>query len=232
MILSRTNAKETTLDYERGTLYRQSLRFAANRGLHISRVARTLVRDRLDWVLRQKERLADLAQRFRVHGARLGLLQSPTMQIRNRAEPMVAGVTLFARSLADVVEERLLADPALAKQWEEMSTRFRYVFADPEAAFRAMEFNALLTDQRVAQHTLAQLVSEPASLGALKGRTGLLASKADKEARHVAEVNVPALKRDIERYLKLRQVAAERIEKEEQAHRHRLSIDIPRCRRR
>lgn len=226
-ILSRTNAKETTLDYERGTLYRQALRFAGNRGLHISRVARTLVRDRLDWMLRQKMRLADLAQRFRVHGERLGLLQSPTMQIRNRAEPMVAGVTLFARSLADVVEERLLADPALAKQWEEMSTRFRYVFADPEAAFRAMDFNALLTDQRVAQHTLAQLVSEPASLGALKGRTGLLASKADKEARRVAEVNVPALKRDIERYLQMRTVATERIEKEEQAHRHRLSIEIP-----
>jgi Ti-type conjugative transfer relaxase TraA len=226
-VLSRTNAKQTTLDYERGTLYRQALRFAENRGLHISRVARTLVRDRLDWMLRQKERLADLAQRFRVHGKRLGLLQSPTTQIRNRAEPMVAGVTVFARSLADVVEERLLADPALAKQWEEMSTRFRYVFADPEAAFRAMDFNTLLTNHRAAQHTLAQLVSEPASLGALKGRTGLLASKADKEARRVAEVNVPALKRDIERYLQMRTVAAERIEKEEQAHRHRLSIEIP-----
>jgi Ti-type conjugative transfer relaxase TraA len=226
-ILSRTNAKETTLDYERGTLYRQALRFAENRGLHISRVARTLVRDRLDWMLRQKERLTDLVQRFRVHGERLGLLQSPTTQIRNRAEPMVAGVTVFARSLADIVEERLLADPALAKQWEEMSTRFRYVFADPEAAFRAMDFNALLTNHKAAQRTLAQLVSEPASLGAFKGRTGLLASKADKEARRVAEVNVPALKRDIERYLQMRTVAAERIEKEEQAHRHRLSIEIP-----
>lgn len=215
------------LPYERGTLYRQALRFAENRGLHISRVARTLVRDRLDWMLRQRQRLADLAQRFRVHGERLGLYQSLSTQIRTRAEPMVAGVTLFARSLADVVEERLLADPALAKQWEEMSTRFRYVFADAEAAFRAIDFNALLTNHKAAQYTLARLVSEPASIGPLKGRTGLLASKGDKEARRVAEVNVPALKRDIERYLQMRQVASERIEKEEQAHRHRLSIVIP-----
>ncbi|MBE1206218.1 Ti-type conjugative transfer relaxase TraA [Aminobacter carboxidus] len=223
-VLSRTKAKETTLDYERGTLYRQALRFAENRGLHISRVARTLVRNRLDWMLRQKERLADLAQRFRVQGE---LLQSPSTQTRKEAEPMVAGVTLFARSLADVVEEKLLADPALAKQWEEMSTRLRYVFADPEAAFRAMNFDAVLTDPKAARQTLDRLVGEPASIGALKGRTGLLASKTDKEARRVAELNVPALKRDIEHYLKLRQVAAERIGAEEQARRHRVSIDIP-----
>lgn len=54
-ILSRRNAKETTLDYERGTLYREALRFAENRGLHIVHVARTLLRDRLDWTLSQKK---------------------------------------------------------------------------------------------------------------------------------------------------------------------------------
>ncbi|MBT1157107.1 Ti-type conjugative transfer relaxase TraA [Aminobacter anthyllidis] len=226
-VLSRTNAKETTLDYERGTLYRQALRFSENRGLHISRVARTLVRDRLDWMLRQRQRLANLAQRLRTSTERLGLFQRPSLQTWKEAEPMVAGTKVFARSLADVVEEKLLADQALAKQWEEMSTRFRYVFADAEAAFRVMDFSVLLTDPKAAQQTLARLVSEPASIGALNGRTGLLASKADKEARRVAEVNVPALKRDIERYLKLRQGAAERIGTEEQALRHRASIDIP-----
>src|SRR5690606_31464308 len=41
--LSQRNAKETTLDYERGTLYREALRFAENRGLHIMQVARTLL---------------------------------------------------------------------------------------------------------------------------------------------------------------------------------------------
>ncbi|WP_287161550.1 Ti-type conjugative transfer relaxase TraA, partial [Mesorhizobium sp.] len=78
-ILSRRIAKETTLDYERGTLYRQALAFAENRGLHIVQVARTMLRDRLDWTLRQGLRLADLAVRLRAAGERLGLLQTPTM---------------------------------------------------------------------------------------------------------------------------------------------------------
>ncbi|MCX8570809.1 Ti-type conjugative transfer relaxase TraA [Aminobacter sp. MET-1] len=225
-VLSRTNTKETTLDYERGTLYRQALRFAENRGLRISRVARTLVRDRLDWALRQKERLADLVWRLRVSGERLGLFQ-PSMHIRKDAEPMVAGVTLFAISLEDVVEQRLLIEPVLAKLWEEVSTRFRYVFADPETALRTMDFAAVLANPTSAEQTLARLVCEPVSIGALKGRTGLLASRADKEARRIAELNLPALKRDVECYLRQRRLAAEKIEDEEQARRRRVSIAIP-----
>jgi Ti-type conjugative transfer relaxase TraA len=226
-VLSRSNAKETTLDYERGILYRQALRFAQNRGLHIVRVARTLVRDRLDWMLRQKDRLARLAGRMRVGGERLGVVDLRHTQTQKEAAPMVVGVKVFARSLADVVEERLLADPAVAKQWAEVSTRFHYVFAEPETAFRAMNFDAVLSDPQAAKRPLERLIRQTASIGPLKGRTGILVSKADREARRIAELNVPALKRDIERYLSIRQTASERIEKEEQAFRHRVSIDIP-----
>lgn len=229
-ILSRSNAKETTLDYERGVLYRQALRFAQNRGLHIMRVARTLVYDRLDWVLRQKERLASLARRMRVEGERLGVVERQTQthtRSQKQAAPMVAGVKLFARSVADVVDEKLLTDPAVAKQWTEVSTRFHYVFADPKKAFGTMDFDAVLSNPQAAKSTLDRLVGETASIGPLKGRTGILASTADKEARRIAELSVPALKRDIERYLSLRQAAGERIENEEQAFRRRVSIDIP-----
>ena len=226
-ILSRKRAKETTLDYERGTLYRQALRFAENRGLHIVQVARTLVRDRLDWTLRQAERLAEISQRLRAVGARLGLHDTRQSRIIKEAKPMVAGIKNFAKSLPDVVEEKLHADPAVKKQWEEVSTRFRYVFAEPETAFRAMNFDAVLADRDAAKKTLDQLVSEPASIGALKGGTGILAGKTQREERRVAEVNVPALKRDIERYLKLRQSAGDKIAAEEQALRRRVSIDIP-----
>ena len=52
---------------------------------------------------------------------------------------MVAGIKQFAKSMPDMVEEKLQSDPAVAKQWEEVSTRFHYVFADPETAFRAMQ---------------------------------------------------------------------------------------------
>lgn len=226
-ILSRRNAKETTLDYERGTLYREALRFAENRGLHIVHVARTLLRDRLDWTLSQKSKLTDLTNRLRALGERLGLRQSSPTQSAKEAKPMVAGITRFENSVADTVSERLDADPALKKQWEEVSIRFRYVFADPETAFRAMNFDAVLADKDSATQTLQKLEAEPASIGPLRGKTGILASKAEREARRVAEVNVPALKRDIERYLQMRESVALRHEAEEKALRQRASIDIP-----
>lgn len=226
-VLSRRNAKETTLDYERGTLYRQALRFAANRGLNIVRVARTLLRDRVDWTIRQKHKFADLALRLRGVGARLGLFDPRQIQNPKEAAAMVAGVSLFTRSIKDTVEEKLRADPAVTKQWDEVSTRFRYVFADPGTAFRAMNFDAVLADPAAAKAALDRLVAEPQTLGALKGRTGLLAGKTDREDRRVAELNLPALKRDIDRYLSLRETAVRKLEAEEQAMRRRLSIDIP-----
>ena len=226
-ILSRKNAKETTLDYERGTLYRQALRFADNRGLHVVRVARTLVRDRLDWTIRQAERLGGLSQRLRSIGARLGLRDTRQSPIIKETKPMVAGIKTFAKSVPDVVEEKLHADPVVKKQWEEVSTRFRYVFADPETAFKAMNFDAVLTNREAAKTTLDKLITEPASIGPLKGGTGLLAGKAERDHRRVAETNLPALRRDIERYLHVRETAEQKIGADEQALRRRVSIDIP-----
>ncbi|MGV2187213.1 Ti-type conjugative transfer relaxase TraA [Rhizobium rhizogenes] len=226
-VLSRKNAKETTLDYERGTLYRQALQFAENRGLHITQVARTLVRDRLDWTLRQKDRLVDLTRRLRALGERLGLQQSRNIQTMKETAPMVAGIKTFPGSVADTVGDRLGADPALKQQWEEVSSRFRYVFADPETAFRAMNFDDVLANKEIARQALQKVETDPASIGPLKGKTGILASKADREARRVAEVNVPALKRDLEQYLRMRETAAQKLQTEEQVLRQRVSIDIP-----
>lgn len=226
-VLSRKNGKETTLDYERGSLYREALRFAENRGLHIVQVARTLLRDRLDWTLRQKSKLTDLGLRLRALGERFGLRQSPPTQSAKESKPMVAGISRFENSVADTVSERLAADPALKKQWEEVSIRFRYVFADPETAFRAMNFDAVLADKGMARQALQKLEAEPASIGPLKGKTGILASKAEREARRIAEVNVPALRRDLEQYLRMRENAEQRLRADEQALRQRVSIDIP-----
>ncbi|CAH1648055.1 Ti-type conjugative transfer relaxase TraA [Chelatococcus asaccharovorans] len=226
-VLSRKNAKETTLDYERGTLYRQAIGFAENRGMHIVKVARTLVRDRIDWTLRQRQRLAGIAGRLRSVGARLGLLDTRQSQSLKEARPMVAGIKQFAKSVPDIIEEKLHADPAVKKQWEEVSTRFRYVFADPQTAFKAMNFDAVLSNSDTARQTLATLAGGPASFGPLKGGTGILSGKTQREERRVAEANVPALKREIERYLDIRQTAGEKIAAEEQTLRHRVSIDIP-----
>ncbi|MFS8116760.1 Dtr system oriT relaxase, partial [Rhizobium jaguaris] len=74
-ILSRRNAKETTLDYEKSAFYRDALRFAEARGLNLVNVARTLVRDRLEWLVSQKQKLAKLGVRLAVIAGKLGLVR-------------------------------------------------------------------------------------------------------------------------------------------------------------
>ena len=229
-VLSQRNAKETTLDYAGGRFYGQALSFAERRGLHIVRVARTLIKDRLDWTLRQKQRLADVRNRLQTIGAHLGLFdasKSISLQATRKAEPMVKGVSTFALSLKDAAEQKLLADPSVNKQWEEISARLRLIYADPEAAFRAMGFATLLADPAVAGERLGRLEQEPTAFGVLRGRDGLLAGRADREDRRTAEANVPALRRDVERYVRLREAAMSKLLADEQALRHRVSIDIP-----
>lgn len=229
--MARDGSKETTLDYQRAPLYRAALRFAETRGLNLMNVARTIARDRLAWTVRQKQRLADLGSRLVAIGARLGLVRGAQQQIQSNtikeARPMVAGVTIHPKSLEQAVEDKLVADPALKKQWEEVSTRFRLIYADAEAAFRAVDVDAMLKDRAVAKSTLAKIGTEPHSFGALKGKTGILASRADRQDRETARVNAPALARDLARYLQTRESATQRLEAEERALRHRVSIDIP-----
>ncbi len=229
-ILSQRRAKETTLDYARGGLYGPALRFAEARGLHLVRVARTLVRDRVQWTIRQKQRLADLGNRLRVLGHKLGLGGRPISLadiVKKEVRPMVAGITTFARSLNSAVEERVLADPAVRKQWEEVSARFRLVFADPVAAFRAVDLDRVAKDAAATAATLECLAIQPERFGPLRGKTGLLASKTDREERKRAEVNAPALKRDLERWLRLRAEAETKHEAEERVIRQRAALDIP-----
>ncbi len=230
-ILSRRNAKETTLDYERGAFYRAALRFADARGLHLVNVARTLVRDRLEWTVRQKQKLIDLAERLRVLGTHLGLV-SPDKVTRSHAvikeaRPMVSGITSFAKSLEQTVEDRLAADPGLKKQWQDVTTRFNLVYADPQSAFKVVNVDAMLKDRTVAAATLATVGAKPETFGALKGRTGVFASRADKQDRDTALVNAPALARNLERYIAARAEAERKHETEERAIRLKVAVDIP-----
>lgn len=230
-ILSRRNAKETTLDYEKASFYGQALRFAEARGLHLVNVARTIAHDRLQWAVRQSSRLADLGARLAAIGAALGLVRGGNKQsIPNtikEAKPMVSGITTFPKSLDQAVEDKLAADPGLKKQWEDVSTRFQLVYAKPEAAFKAINVDSMLKDQSVAQSTLARIAGEPESFGALKGKTGLFASRGDKQDREKALANVPALARNLERYLRERAEAEFKHETEERAVRLKVSVDIP-----
>lgn len=90
---------------------------------------------------------------------------------------MVAGIKTFSGSVADTVEHKLDTDPALRQQWEEVSTRFVYVFADPETAFRAMNFDAVLVDKETAKLALQTLTTAPASIGPLRVRPAFLPAR-------------------------------------------------------
>jgi Ti-type conjugative transfer relaxase TraA len=229
-ILSRRNSKETTLDYAGGSMYRQALRFAEVRGLHIVNVARTVARDRLEWTARQKQKLVDLAGRLAALGARLGFATSTANTIptaAKEAKPMVAGITTFPKSIDQAVEDKLASDPALKKQWEEVSMRFHHVYAQPEAAFKAANVDAMLSDPATAAKTLSRVIAEPEAFGSLKGKTGVFASRADKLNRDRALRNVTPLADSISDYLRQRGDAERRNHAEELAVRRQLALEIP-----
>ena len=229
-ILSRKNSKETTLDYAGANFYRQALRFAETRGLHIVNVARTVARDRLEWTVRQKQKLVDLAGKLAAIGAKLGFATSTARTVTVAAKetkPMVAGITTYPKSIDQAVEDKLAADPVLKKQWEEVSMRFIQVYAQPESAFKAVDVDAMLRDQAGAAKTIARIASEPETFGALKGKTGLLASRGDKADRDRALKNVTPLADSISDYLRQRGDAERRNQAEEIAVRRQLALEIP-----
>lgn len=140
---------------------------------------------------------------------------------------MVAGITVFPKSIEQAAEDKLTADTALKAQWEEVSSRFRLIYANPEAAFAAVNVDAMLKDPEHAKHALAQISGDPESFGALKGRTGLLVSRADKQERETARLNAPALARNLDRYMRQRGEAEHKYQAEERALRVRIAVDIP-----
>ncbi|KRD65953.1 Ti-type conjugative transfer relaxase TraA [Ensifer sp. Root278] len=230
-VLSRTNAKESTLDYTDRSLYRHALRFAELRGLHLMAVARTLVRDRIEWTVRQKQRLSDLVQRLTTIGQRFWLAtaaaQMKQSDAGNDEVPMLAGIKTFSRTFAETIEERLAADESLKRQWEDVSLRFRLVYADPQMAFHAIDVEAMLKNEDVAGATLAKIARSPETFGALNGKSGVLAWRTDKQDRERALANLPALSRNLALYIRLRHQAEEKYRAEEQKLRTKLAIDIP-----
>lgn len=140
---------------------------------------------------------------------------------------MVPGINSFAKTVTDVVEERILADPACKRQWEEVSDRFHNTFADPSAALAAMKFDGVIADGEHRNVVLAKLEQSPAAFGVLKGKSGLLASRQEKADRVVAGQSGPVMRAEIERYLRVRASATARIEAEEQKSRARVRVDIP-----
>lgn len=140
---------------------------------------------------------------------------------------MVAGIATFPKTIEQAVAEKLEADPGLKKQWEDVSTRFHLIYAQPEAAFRTVNVDAMVKDETVAKSMLAKLAGQPESFGVLKGKAGILASRAERQERERAQRNVPALAQSLGDYMRQRNRAGQRYQAEEVALRRKISIDIP-----
>lgn len=229
-ILSRRNAKETTLDYEGGPFYRQALRFAQARGMELVHVARTLIAERLVWIVSQRARLIDLGHRLAALTATIALRKRANLKNPETATevgPMVAGMTAFARSADGVVDDRLAADLGLKSQWQEILRRFTTVYSEPEAAFLRIGFEAMLKDASAARATLAKMAAEPEAFGALKGKTGLFAKGSDKADRDRALRSLPALAGSLGDYLRQYHAAERHAHAEVAIGRRKAAVEIP-----
>lgn len=115
----------------------------------------------------------------------------------------------------------------MKKQWAEVSTRFHHVYAQPEAAFRAINIDQMLRDEAIAATTIGRLSAEPEAFGAIEGKTGVFASRADRSARERALKNVEPLATALHDYLRQRGEAERRHQAEEIAARRRVGLEIP-----
>lgn len=85
----------------------------------------------------------------------------------------------------------------------------------------------MLRDQETAAKTIARMAAEPEAFGTLKGKTGLLASRADKSDRDRALNNVAPLADSISDYLRQRGEAERRNRAQELAVREKAALEIP-----
>lgn len=243
-LLSRRNAKETTLDYAGSREYLDALRYAMRRGLHAFRVARVLLDDQLRLIARAMDRVAKLGARLVAVASNISLrpieqASAPTVSalILNRASkvdapdpmavPLLRGVTQWMRSITEIVTENVMSETSVKQQWREVSERFARVYQHPHAAANAMKIDAVVEAPDRYRAVLDQLAANPEMFGQLRGKAGLFASRAEKQERRLAIEGGSALKAEIERYIRLRSEISARMENEEREARQRASVDVP-----
>ncbi|KQU95489.1 Dtr system oriT relaxase [Mesorhizobium sp. Root102] len=242
-LLSRRNAKETTLDYAGSRDYLDALHYAMNRGLYAVRVARALLDDQLRLIVRTREKVARLGAKLAAFASSMGLspvasvLAGFRSSISNRAstfgasatetQPLLRGVPQWVRSINEIVRENVMSETTVKQQWREVSDRFARVYRDPHGAANAMKIDAIVEAPDRHRAVLDQLAASPEMFGELRGKIGLLATKTQRQERQQAMEGGAALKAEIERYIRLRSEVSARVESTETEARRRASIDIP-----
>lgn len=237
--LSKKGAKDATLDFAGSGLYREALTYATTRGLYGARVAKALLENHLRWIREQRARLeaagAKLTHLFERLGhvaGRSALAGQEEARTTQNAEPWLRGVATWAQSVQQLVEARMQSDATLTHAWTQLRDRIGQVYERPDEAMNAMHLSEALgagqAERRAAETRIVdQLTSDPDAYGALRGKIGLLASREARAERERALNNIPVLKDNLSRYIRLRGEIADLRMVELEWERDKNRVDIP-----
>ncbi|WP_090598171.1 Ti-type conjugative transfer relaxase TraA [Pelagibacterium luteolum] len=236
--LSKRGAKDTTLDFAGSKLYQQALSYANSRGLYGARVAKALVENQLRWIREQRDRLETAAARLSSFIARFGRAadrQAAAVAMATTSpvsHAWIRGLATWAQSIPQLVETKLQSDATLTHAWTQLRDRVAQVYEKPDSAVGAMNLPAIMSaneaERQAAQSRIVdQLGRDPEAFGAMRGRTGMFASSDAKAERQRALNNVPALKDNLARYVRLRAEIGDLRTEELSRERDRSRVDIP-----
>jgi len=236
--LSKRGAKDTTLDFAGSKLYEQALSYANSRGLYGARVAKALVENQLRWIREQRDRLEAAASKLSNFIGRLGraadrqAAAAATAAASPVSQPWIRGLATWAQSIPQLVEAQLQSDATLTHAWTQLRDRVTQVYEKPDGAIDAMDLSAIMSskeaERQAAQSRIVdQLGRDPEAFGAMRGKTGMFASSDARAERQRALNNVPALKDNIARYVRLRAEIGDLRTVELSRERDRSRVDIP-----
>ncbi|MUZ65016.1 Ti-type conjugative transfer relaxase TraA [Agrobacterium vitis] len=203
--LSRSGAKETTLDYVRDFAERRGIAEAFGVRSEIELVpAKKLGQDRFSHVGNaEREQQGRPSERQRVYEERAGDLAGPVrredpakdltqgiggdrlQQHAEKPEPLVPAITRHDRSIEDVAREKAM--PAIDHGFETVESVARHVFRDPAEV--AGRLRTAITEKEGNGKVMAKAMAEqPERFGELRGKSGLLGdNKERKAALHYAK---------------------------------------------
>lgn len=214
--MSRAGAKTTTLDHAGSRHYDQALAYATNRGMYGLRVAKALARDHARWIKIQRDRIASagarlskLIERF---GQNVSLGQAGSNQTTRSAkprQPWLRGIATWANSISQAVEVKVQGDATLTVHWTKINERMNFIYEKPDEALKAMNLGPALngddaTAKAAQDRIISQLASNPEAYGAIKGKTGVLASGSAKAQRQNALGHIDPLAKSIRDYVRIR----------------------------
>jgi Ti-type conjugative transfer relaxase TraA len=237
--MSRSAAKTTTLDYAGSRHYGQALAYATNRGMYGLRVAKALARDHARWIKIQRDRIAAAGARlskfiegFGHHATSSQTVSHQTARMAAPSQPWLRGIATWANSLSQAVEVKVQGDATLTVRWTKINERMNFIYEKPDDAMKAMNLAPALngddaTAKAAQDRIVNQLASNPEAYGAIKGKTGLLASAAAKAQRQNALGHVDPLAKSIRDYVRIRAEVQELHTGTLRQERNRQRVDVP-----